>query len=124
VSKFDPNFWEIVFASHQLNRFSENDAIWYETEEERKLRYEREDKKNTITPLILEIIENDLTDMQRKCIKLHFLCHKTRDEVACMLGISRRVVTQHIYGILRNGNRVGGGIKRIRKICEKRGIFL
>ncbi len=124
MSKFDPRFWEIVFAPHQLNRFSENDSIWHETEEERESRYQREDKKSEITPLIMEIIENDLTDMQQKCIKLHFLCQKTRDEVASMLGISRRVVTQHIYGIRRNGKRVGGGIKKIRKICESRGVSL
>ena len=124
MTKFDPKFWEIIFTPHQLNRFSENDAIWHETEEERELRYQREDKKNRITPLIMEIMENDLTDMQQKCIKLHFLCQKTRDEVASMLGISRRVVTQHIYGIRRNGKHIGGGIKKIKKICEKRGISL
>jgi len=124
VSKFDPRFWEIVFAPDQLNKFSEEDAIWHETEEERELRYERESKEREITPLIMEIIENDLTEMQRNCIKLHFLCRRTREEVAHILGISRRVVTQHIYGIRRNGKRVGGGIKKIRKICQKRGISL
>ena len=124
MSKFDPRFWEIVFTPYQLNRFSESDAIWHETEEERKLRYQWEDRKSKITPRIIDIIENDLTDMQQKCIKLHFLCHKARDEVAGMLGISRRVVTQHIYGISRNGKRVGGGIKKIKKICERRGISL
>ena len=73
VSKFDPRFWEIVFAPEKLNRFSEEHAIWRETEEEREFRYKREDKSCKITPLIMEIIENDLTDMQRNCIKLHFL---------------------------------------------------
>jgi len=124
MSKFDSKFWEILFAPHQLNRFSENNAIWYETDEERESRYKKEEKKDIITPLIMEIVENELTNMQRECIKLHFLCHKTREEVASILGISHRVVTQHIYGILRNGHRVGGGIKKIRKICKKRGIFL
>jgi hypothetical protein len=40
------------------------------------------------------------------------------------LGISRRVVAQHIYGIRRDGKRVGGGIKKIKRICEERGISL
>jgi biotin operon repressor len=124
VSRFDPQFWEIVFAPDQLDKFSEEYAIWRETEEERELRYQKEDRKREITPLIMEIIESDLTDMQRNCIKLHFLCGKTREEVADALGISRRVVTQHIYGIRRNGKRVGGSIKKIRKICERRGISL
>ena len=124
VSKFEPRFWEIVFAPDQLDKFSQENAIWRETEEERELRYEKEDRKSEITPLIMEIIENDLTKMQRDCIKLHFLCKKTREEVAHTLGISRRVVTQHIYGIRRSGKRVGGGIKKIRRICERRGISL
>jgi len=122
--KFDPRFWEIVFAPDQLDKFSEERAIWRETEEEREIRYNKEDKKRRITPLIMQIIENDLTDMQRNCIELHFLCGRTREEVAYELGISRRVVTQHIYGIRRSGKRIGGGIKKIRKICEKRGISL
>ena len=124
MSKFDPRFWEIVFAPDQLDRFSEEDAIWKETEAERELRYQKEDRKCKIAPLVMEIVENDLTAMQRDCIKLHFLRGKTREEVAGILGISRRVVTQHIYGIRRRGKRVGGGIKKIRKICKKGGISL
>ena len=122
VSKFDPRFWEVTFAPDQLDRFCEENAIWRETEAERQVRYENEEKRRKLTPLIMEIIENDLTEMQRNCIKLHFLCQRTREEVAYALGISRRVVTQHIYGIRRHGKRVGGGIKKIRKICEERGI--
>ena len=124
VSKLDPRFWEIVFAPDQLDKFSEEDAIWCETEEERELRYEKEDKEREITPLIMEIVENDLTEMQRNCIKLHFLCKRTREEVAHTLGISRRVVTQHIHGISRRGRRIGGGVKKIRRMCKERGILL
>ena len=124
MSKYDPRFWEIAIAPDKLDKVSQERVIWYETEAERKLRYEKEDGKRKIIPLIMEIIENDLTDMQRNCIKLHLLRERTREEVAYELGISRRVVTQHIYGIRRRGKRVGGGIKKIRKICERRGIFL
>ena len=124
MSRFDPRFWEIMFPPEEMSDFSEEDAIWHETEEEREQRYKREDRKREITPLILEIIENDLTEMQRACIKLYFLYEKTQQEVANELGISRRVVTQHIYGIRRRGNQIGGGIRKIRRICEERGISL
>jgi len=124
VSRFDPRFWEVVFAPDKLDKFSHEDAIWRETEEERQIRYKKEDKKSEVFPLIMEVIENDLTEMQRNCIKLHFLCRRTQEEIAYKLGISRRVVTQHIYGIRRNGKHVGGGIKKIRKICQRRGISL
>jgi len=124
MSKFDPQFWEIGVDSELLDRFSEQDAIWYETEEEQEERYRKEDKKLQLMPAIMEIIENELTDMQKTCIMLHFLHEKTRDEVANTLGISRRVVTQHIYGIRRQGKRVGGGIEKIKKICQKRCISI
>ena len=124
MSNFNPQFWEIVFPPGEMDNFSEEAAIWYETEEEKELRYEKEDKRRNVIPLIIEIIENELTDMQRNCIKLHFLYDRTRDEVASTLGISRRVVAQHIYGIRRDGKRVGGGIKKIKRICEERGISL
>ena len=105
-------------------RCHEADAIWHGTEEERECRYGKEDSRRNIIPLIMDIMENDLTEMQRNCIELHFLSKRTRVEVAQALGISDRVVTQHIYGICRRGKRIGGGIKKIRKICEKRGISL
>jgi RNA polymerase sigma factor (sigma-70 family) len=124
MSKFDPRFWEILFPPGEMDNFSQEEAIWRETEAERESRYNKEDEKREIGPLIMEIIENDLTEMQRNCIKMYFLCGRTQQEVARELGISRRVVTQHIYGIHRRGKRVGGGIKKIRKICEERGIWL
>ena len=124
MSKFDPQFWEIGVDSELLDRFSEQDAMWYETEEEREQRYQKEDKKLQIMPVIMEIIESELTDMQKTCIMLHFIHEKTRDEVASTLGISRRVVTQHIYGILRQGKRVGGGIAKIKKIFNQKSITI
>jgi DNA-directed RNA polymerase specialized sigma subunit len=124
MSKFDPQFWEIGVEPDLLDRFSEQDAIWYETEDEREQRYQKEDRKFQILPVIMEIIENELTDMQKTCIKMHFINEKTREEVANSLGISRRVVTQHIYGIRRQGKRVGGGIEKIKKLCRQRCISI
>ncbi len=124
MSKFDTNFLEIGIDFEKLDKFSEEDAIWYETPEERERRYKKEDRKEQILPLIIDIIESELTEMQRDCIKMYFLNERTREDIANHLGISRRVVTQHIYGIVRNGKRIGGGIQKIRKICEKKSISL
>ena len=124
MSKFDPQFWEIGVEPEIIESFSEKDALWHETEEEQEQRYNKEYKKSHILPVIMDIIENDLTDMQKVCIKMHFLHERTREEVAQTLGISRRVVTQHIYGIFRQGKRVGGGIEKIKKICQKRCITI
>ena len=124
MSSFNPRFWGILFSPDELGDFSEEDAIWYEGEAERELRYAIEDRQRKVAPMIMEIIENDLTELQRSCIKLHFLCESTQEEVARKLGISRRSVRQHIYGIHRRGKEIGGGIRKIRKICKQRGISL
>ena len=124
MSSFDPRFWEIGVEPDVIDRFTENDAIWYETEEEQEQRYTKEDEKSKISPLIMEIIENDLTDMQKNCIIMHFLYDRTHEEVAQALGISRRVVSQHIFGIFRQGKRVGGGIEKIKKICQQKCITI
>ncbi|MFQ6044259.1 MAG: sigma-70 family RNA polymerase sigma factor, partial [Candidatus Poribacteria bacterium] len=81
-------------------------------------------ERKQILNVVLDIIESELTQRQRDCIKLYFLQEKTQAEVAEILGISRRVVSQHIYGIRRDGKRVGGAIKKIRKLCKKRGICI
>lgn len=124
MSKFDPQFWEIGINPEAMDRFSQENAIWYETEEEQEQRYKKEDEKSKILPVIMEIIENDLTEMQKICIKMYFLHERTHEEVAQELGISRRVVSQHIFGIYRHGKRVGGGIEKIKKICQKRCISI
>ena len=46
VSRFDPQFWEIVVAPDRLDAVSERETVWSETEEERQLRYEKEDRNN------------------------------------------------------------------------------
>lgn len=124
MSKSYENFLEIGIDFENLDRFSEEDAIWYKTLEEKERRYKKEDKKEQILPLIIDIIESEPTEMQKSCIKMYFLDQKNCEDIANHLGISRGVVTQHIYGIVRNGKRIGGGIQKIKKICEKKGISL
>jgi hypothetical protein len=36
--------------------------------------------------------------------------------------INRRVLSQHLFGIRRNGRQVGGAIARLRTLSRKRGL--
>ena len=47
---------------------------------------------------------------------LYFLHDKTQEEVAEIMGINRRVVSQHLFGIRCNGRQVGGAIARLRTL--------
>lgn len=72
----------------------------------------------------MEIIENELTPKQRQAVILYFFGQKTQEEIGRLMGIPHQVVSQHIYGIRRNGKKIGGAIAKIRKACEERGIYL
>jgi len=122
MPNFEPRFWEIFLDHNELDKFPYESLLGYQSSEEKQLQLQRENKRKQLLTIVLDIIESELTPLQRDCIKLYFLKEKTQVEVATILGISRRVVSQHIYGVFRNGKRVGGAIKKIRKVCKKRGI--
>ena len=117
---FNPRFWEVIVGREELEKFRNEDGLWYESQEEREARYRREDRAKALVEEIREIIERELTQRQRETVKLYFFHSKTQEEVAQILGISRRVVGQHLFGIRRNGRRIGGAIEKIRKICTQR----
>jgi len=68
------------------------------------------------------IIENDLTVRQREVVELYFLRGLDQDVVAALLGISQQSVSEHLFGKMRNGTKVGGVIRKLRKLCEHKGL--
>jgi RNA polymerase sigma factor (sigma-70 family) len=124
MPNFVPRFYEILLDNDELDKLSYECLFSYQSQEDPKTQLHRESKRKEILTLVLDIIESELTQRQRDCIKLYFLQEKTQAEVGEILGISRRVVSQHIYGIRRDGKRIGGAIKKIRKACKKRSICL
>lgn len=124
MPNFIPRFYEILLDNNELDKLSYESLFSYQSQEDPNKRLHRENARKEMLTVVFDIIESELTPRQRDCIKLYFLQEKTQAEVAEILGISRRVVSQHIYGIRRNGKRVGGAIKKIRKACKKRGICI
>ncbi len=82
----------------------------------------REERQKQLVPRLMEIIDNELTSKQRQAIILYFFGQKTQEEIGRIMGIPHQVVSQHIYGIRRNGKKIGGAIARLRKACKERGI--
>ncbi len=117
-------FHELLLDSDVLDKLPYECLFSYQSRKDQKKQLLKERERKQILKELLDIIEYELTQRQRDCIKLYFLQEKTQAEVAEILGISRRVVSQHIYGICRDGKRIGGAIKRIRKVCKKRGICI
>jgi DNA-directed RNA polymerase specialized sigma24 family protein len=121
---FNPDFWEIPVPPEHLDLFCNEDQLWYESPALREQRYAYQTKKQKVATDVRQIIEEELTPIQRRCVLLYFFEGKTQDEVASILGISRRVVSQHLFGVKRDGKQIGGAINKIRKVCGKRGVSL
>ena len=124
MSQFNPDFWEIPVGFEKLSEFDNKSALWYETDAEREFRWMREYRQKQIIPELMEIIESRLTPKQRQAVMLYFFGQKTQEEIGRIMGIPHQVVSQHIYGIRRNGKKIGGAIMRIRRACRERGIHL
>lgn len=121
---YNSDFWEIRLNQGDLEKAANEDGIWFESREDRRLRYVREDRVAAAAVRIIEAFPHCLTDRQREAALLYFRHGKTQREIAEIMGISRRVVSQHLFGITREGRRVGGAIRKLRKYCQDEGLLL
>ena len=121
---YNPAFWEVSLDPHDLDTYANEAGIWHETSDDSQERLNRETRSKNLMRPIMALIGEALTEKQHQVLLLYYLHQKTQEEVAQIMGISRRVVSQHLFGIYRNGKQVGGAIKKIRKLCHQQGIVL
>ena len=121
MPRFNPDFWEIPVPPDFFDQFTTEDYFWYQAPDDEYMEARRA-KRQAVLEQIRQIIAKELTDRQTECIQLYFYKGKTQEEIGNILGISRRVVSQHLFGVTRNGKQVGGAINKIRKVCRKLGI--
>ncbi len=121
--KFNPDFWEVPVPPEYFEQFSTEEYLPYQSAVDAHTSEYRA-KQQRVLQQIRHIIGNELTYQQARCVQLYFYEGKTQEEIGNMLGIRRRVVSQHLFGVTRNGKQVGGAIKKIRKRCRKLGIQL
>ncbi|MBT4503071.1 MAG: sigma-70 family RNA polymerase sigma factor [Gemmatimonadetes bacterium] len=121
---YNPDFWEVRLDPHDLDRYANEAGIWFETSEDNRSQQLRENRHKQLLNPIMDLIGTALTEKQRQVLLLYYMHQKTQEEVAQIMGISRRVVSQHLFGICRNGKHVGGALKKIRKLCHQRGLAL
>ena len=119
---YNPDFWEVGVDQADLEQIPNENGIWYESTDEQASRYVREDHTERIAFRIVATTPGNLTERQREATLLYFCYSKTQQEIAEILGISRRVVSQHIFGITRNGKQVGGAVQKLRKVCRAENV--
>ena len=69
-----------------------------------------------------ELVQTGLTARQRLIVERYFYEGCTQEQIANELGVSQQVVSRQLFGVIRNGRRVGGAIQRLRKACESLGL--
>ena len=121
MPRFNPDFWEIPVPPDFFDQFTTEDYFWYQAPDD-EYAAARRAKRQAVLEQVRQIIAKELTERQTECIQLYFYKGKTQEEIGDILGISRRVVSQHLFGVTRNGKQIGGAINKIRKVCRKLGI--
>ncbi len=121
MPKFNADFWEIPVPPEFFDQLTTEDDFWYRAPDDEYMEAQRA-KRQAVLEQVRQIIAKELTERQTECIQLYFYKGKTQEEIGNILGISRRVVSQHLFGVTRNGKQIGGAINKIRKVCRKLGI--
>jgi len=121
---YNPDFWEVQIEQTDLEKMSNDVGLWFETREDQEQRYHWEDRVGQLMARLDTLIPRGLTQKQFEATILYFKFGKTQQEISEIMGISRRVVSQHLFGITRNGKSVGGAIKKIQKLCQDQDIAI
>jgi RNA polymerase sigma factor (sigma-70 family) len=78
--------------------------------------------RDEMLDLLRELVTTKLTPRQREIVELSFVDGLSQSEISERLGITQQVVSKHLFGIVRDGKRIGGAIRRLRQLCEEHGI--
>lgn len=116
MAGYDPRFWELPFDPGDFDAIPE-EVIDAPVD----LDPERARVRSEVLRGLADVVQSSLTQKQRVIVERYFYDGCTQQEIAAELGISQQVVSRQLFGVVRNGRRVGGAIQRLRKICEERG---
>ncbi len=116
MSKFDPRFWEIPFDPQLLDQMSANDGL--EGEPSAPPR----EIPAYVIELLQVLIRTRLTPRQQRVLEMYFYEALSETEIASQLGISQQVVSKHLFGAIRDGKKVGGAVRKLRKIMSNMDI--
>ena len=106
---------EIFLDYDQWQNIAEDRLPWYEYNHSSGDRIRTAAIQRMIIPCIREIITSRLTARQKEVVTMYFLYDHTQVYIAHKLGVSQPTVNQHLNGKKRNGKKIGGSIRKIRK---------
>lgn len=117
---YDPRFWELPFDPGDMDALP-GDLLDAPDDEHEPDPARVAARREALTG-IAELVRTGLTPKQRVIVERYFYDGRTQQEIAAELGVSQQVVSRQLFGVVRNGRRVGGAVSRLRKACEQRGF--
>ena len=100
MSKFNPDFWEVVVERGQLESFTNEDALYSEYNRSRPERQRRAKRTREVFRQVNDLIRSELTARQREVVRLYYFAKLSQEEISRRLGISQQVVGQHLFGVV------------------------
>lgn len=101
-------FVEKSFDPRDLERFANEDSLWYEPAEEVERRLERGRRRAAQLVLLVKFIESCLTGPQCTCVKLYYFEGRSLREIATITGVHFTTVHQHIRAATKKLKREVG----------------
>ena len=83
---------------------------------------ERAERHAELVVLLRQLVQTQLTEAQRRTVELYFFEGRSQEQIAAELGISQQSVSRHLFGAVRDGQKVGGAIRRLQKVLTDLGI--
>jgi DNA-directed RNA polymerase specialized sigma24 family protein len=115
---YDPRFWELPFDPGDLDALP---AGLVDAPDDDLAPVDAAARREALQA-IAELVRTGLTAKQREIVQLYFYEGRSQVDIADRLGISQQVVSRQLFGVVRDGRRIGGAIARLRKACVALGI--
>ncbi len=114
---YDAHFWELPFDPGILAEIPAD--VLAPVDED--VSSEAARLRHAVLEELGEVVRTRLTSRQRQIVELYFYVGRTQVEIADELGISQQAVSRQLFGVVRNGRRIGGALNRLRKIAADQG---
>jgi len=98
-------FLEKLFDPSDLERFTNEQGLWYESPEEIERGLEKGRQQAGRLALLVKLMDQCLTPAQRICAKLYYLEGKSLREIAAITGLHFTTVHQHVHAAVKKLKR-------------------
>ena len=122
TSTFNPDFWEVTLSDSGWRGFTTQDHPCFESNEDLDERHARDERARAMRRELETVIAEVLTERQREVVELYYFGRLNQRQIGERLGISQQSVSEHLYGKQRKGKAVGGALRKLKKVCGRRGI--